>query len=231
MLQVEELQAGYGGVTVLRKVDFTVGDRECVAVLGRNGMGKTTLLRTIMGIVPASGGQVSYKGEPLRGRQTHEIARMGIAYVPQGRGIFPKLTVEENLRMGTRAAPSGDKIPEYIYGLFPILAERRRQKAGTLSGGQQQMLAIGRALCGRPSVMLLDEPSEGIQPSIVQELGSLIPAVAAEHGLSIVIVEQNLGLASSMADRAIVLDKGQVVYEGDGRTAAANPEIERWLTV
>ena len=181
MLSIEKLTSGYGSIQVLNGVDLKLGDREVVALMGRNGMGKTTLLKTLMGIVDAGSGSVALDGIDITQKPTYEIARMGLGYVPQGRGIFDKLTVEENLRMGLRARSDGsDEIPAYLFETFPILDERRKQLAGTMSGGQKQQLAISRALCSDPKVLLLDEPSEGIQPNIVREIGDFIKQLIEE---------------------------------------------------
>jgi ABC-type branched-subunit amino acid transport system ATPase component len=175
VLRLIELESGYGSVRVLRRVSLEVRRGACVVVLGRNGVGKSTLLQSIVGLVPTTSGMVQFAGDELTGLPAYKIARRGIAFVPQGRGILPKLTVGENLIAGTRAAGSNGQIPPQIYEYFPILKERFHQLGGTLSGGQQQMLALGRALCGKPKILLLDEPSEGIQPNIVAELATILP--------------------------------------------------------
>jgi len=215
MLQVSDLRSGYGSIQVIDGLSMALAEREIVAVMGRNGMGKTTLLKTIMGILLTVSGNVALNGDTITGLATHEIAKRGIAYVPQGRGIFDKLTVEENLAMGLRARNDrSDEIPAYLFETFPILDERRRQLAGTLSGGQKQQLAISRALCSDPRVLLLDEPSEGIQPNIVQEIGVFIRRLIEERPISVLLVEQNLELVEHAASRFLMIEKGCVVHEG-----------------
>lgn len=214
LLKTRELRSGYGSIPVLHGIDMEVPAGRCIALLGRNGAGKTTLLKTLMGLVRASSGRIELAGTEIAGWRASRIAKHGVAYVPQGRGIFPRLSVIENLQVGTRAARSRATIPDEIFRFFPILAERRHQFGGTLSGGQQQMLAIGRALCARPRLILLDEPSEGIQPSIVHEIGETLGQLVRETGVSILLVEQNLELALRLADHCLVLDKGELVHEG-----------------
>lgn len=216
MLKVEQLTSGYGSAQVLNGVDLQVKKKEVVALLGRNGVGKTTLLKSIMGILPVRGGRVELDGEKVDHLPTFSIARRGLGYVPQGRGIFDKLTVEENLRMGLRACRKRtDRIPDFIYEKFPILHERRQQQAGSMSGGQKQQLAISRALCSDPKVLLLDEPSEGIQPNIVQDIGRLVRELVAHRDIAVVVVEQNLELVREACDRFCFMVKGQIVHSGN----------------
>ncbi|MBP0437321.1 ABC transporter ATP-binding protein [Tianweitania sediminis] len=214
MLTASGLRSGYGALPVLHGVDIAVGEGEVVSVLGRNGAGKTTLLRTLSGALAAQSGQISVGGLDVTRRPAFQRARAGIAYVPQGRGIFGMLTVEENLEVGTRAAVGSDTtdIRQRVFQYFPILKERSGQRAGTFSGGQQQMLAIARALCGQPKILLLDEPAEGIQPSIVHEIGTLVRRLADEQGLAVLLVEQNLDLVMSASSRCLVMDKGRIVH-------------------
>ena len=234
LLEIRALRGGYGGKPVLQGVDLDVRQGEIVAVIGRNGVGKTTLLRTVMGLLPASAGSVRFRGADLGRLAAHRRARLGIGYVPQGRDVFPRMTVEENLRVGERigSQAGGRAAPEdfaAVYALFPILQERRRQRAGTLSGGQQQQLAIGRVLVGRPDLILLDEPSEGIQPNIVQEIGRIAVALNRRTGVTIVLVEQNLDLIRATAGRGYVMDKGRVTAELAPEALADRETVRRHL--
>jgi urea ABC transporter ATP-binding protein UrtE len=232
LLQVQALRGGYGGKPVLLGVDLSVQAGEIVAVIGRNGVGKTTLLRTLMGLLPASAGSVTMRGSDLGRLAAHRRARLGIGYVPQGRDVFPRMTVEENLRVGERirggAAPADYAA---VYDLFPILRDRRSQRAGTLSGGQQQQLAIGRVLVGRPDLILLDEPSEGIQPNIVQDIGRIAVGLNRQTGVTIVLVEQNLNLIRAAAGRCYVMDKGRITAELAPGDLADRDTVRRHLAV
>lgn len=232
MLDIDSLTAAYGSAQILNGVTLDVGEGEVVALLGRNGVGKTTLMKTAMGLVPATGGRVSLRGHDISGMPTHGIARAGISYVPQGRGIFDKLTVEDNLKMGLRANPSASAgIPAFIFDRFPILADRRRQIAGTMSGGQKQQLAISRALCGDPKVLLLDEPSEGIQPNIVQDIGLFLRELVTTRKISVLLVEQNLGLVEAAADRFAIMVKGEIVRKGVPAELRDEALLQRYLSV
>jgi urea ABC transporter ATP-binding protein UrtE len=230
VLQVADLHAAYGPVPVLAGVDLTVSPGEVLALLGRNGVGKTTLMRAVIGLLRPSRGTARLEGKALTGLHPHQIARRGIAYVPQGRGIFAKLTVRENLLIGTRAG-GGAAIPEEVFQHFPILKERSEQNGGTLSGGQQQMLAIARAICSRPKVLLLDEPSEGVQPNIVQEIGKLIRDIVERSGIAILLVEQNLDLALQTAHRCAFMEKGRIVHEGAPRELEDEAVLRRYLAI
>jgi urea transport system ATP-binding protein len=211
MLEVRSLQAGYGILPVLHDVSFTITKGETLVLLGRNGVGKTTLLKSLVGIVKPTSGTILLNGKDMTGCRPHQLAHAGIAYVPQGRGIFPKLTVEENLKVGLRSRVDGlTTIPDEIFAMFPILRERLQQLGGTFSGGQQQQLALARALCGKPDLLLLDEPSEGIQPSIVQQIGELLKMFNRDMGLTVLLVEQNLELARKSASRCLVMAKGRL---------------------
>ncbi|SDF94270.1 amino acid/amide ABC transporter ATP-binding protein 2, HAAT family [Bradyrhizobium brasilense] len=215
MLEVERIEAGYGSVKVLRDVSFSLKPREILVLLGRNGVGKTTLMQALIGLLPLSAGRILLDGTDLTGAAPHVIARNGIGYVPQGRGIFPKLTVRENLLVGTRArGGSAVGIPDSVLEFFPILKDRLAQLGGTLSGGQQQMLAIARALCGDPKVILLDEPSEGIQPNIVFQIGETIRRLVTQTDLTVLLVEQNLDLGLRAATRCMIMEKGSIVRMG-----------------
>jgi urea ABC transporter ATP-binding protein UrtE len=232
MLEVVNLHAGYGPIPVLADINLTVKGGEIVTVLGRNGAGKTTLMRAISGALSATSGSVRLAGDTISGLPSYSVARQGLAYVRQGRGIFAKLTVEENLLVGTRANASGNgRIPESVYEYFPILAERRSQLRGTLSGGQQQQLAIGRALCGDPRMLLLDEPSEGVQPNIVHQIGVFLRAIVAERSLSVLLVEQNLELGLKTAHRCIVIEKGRVVHEAPPTEFENEEVLRRFLAI
>jgi len=212
MLNIENLHASYGGSLVLHGVNLSIAPREIHALMGRNGMGKTTLMRTVMGLLPTRSGAIAFNGEAIHGLRTHEIAAKGLGYVPQGREIFGDFTVWENLHLGTLKLPrSQRKIPEEVFDYFPILKERKNQKAGSFSGGQQQMLAIARALVTRPKMLLLDEPSEGIQPSIVDQISEILKKINAETGLTILIVEQNVDMVLDTATRCAFMEKGQIV--------------------
>lgn len=227
LLEIQGLRGGYGGKPVLQGVDFTVRQGEIVAIIGRNGVGKTTLLRTLMGLLPQASGTVRLRGMELARMPAHRRARAGIGYVPQGRDVFPRMTVEENLRVGER----GPADYAAIYALFPILQERRKQPAGTLSGGQQQQLAIGRVLIGRPDLILLDEPSEGIQPNIVQDIGRIAVTLNRQTGVTIVLVEQNLDLIRATAQRGYVMDKGRITAELDADALADGDTVRSHLAL
>jgi urea ABC transporter ATP-binding protein UrtE len=231
VLRVTEIEAGYGSVVVLRRVSLELPRGACVVVLGRNGVGKSTLLSSIVGLVKPTSGTVQLAGDDIIGLPSYEIARRGISLVPQGRGILPRLTVGENLIAGTRAAGANASIPPRIYEYFPILKERLHQLGGTLSGGQQQMLALGRALCGRPKVLLLDEPSEGIQPNIVAELAKVLPNIIKEEGLSMLVVEQNLDLALRIGDQFIFMDKGQIIHVSSREEIRDPSDVERYMLI
>jgi urea ABC transporter ATP-binding protein UrtE len=232
MLSTTGLASGYGGKPVLQGVDLQVREGEIVAVIGRNGVGKSTLMKALIGLLPATGGSVNFKGQAITALPAHLRARQGIGYVPQGRDVFPRMTVEENLKVG--ASIGGGATPadfERVYALLPILAERRRQRAGTMSGGQQQQLAIGRVLVGRPGLILLDEPSEGIQPSIVEEIGRTMTELNRAEGVTIVFVEQNVDLIRAMAQRCYVMDKGRIVEEAAPEALNDRAVIRRYLSV
>jgi urea ABC transporter ATP-binding protein UrtE len=212
ILTIEDLHASYGGSLILQGVNLSIQKGEIKALMGRNGMGKTTLLKTIMGLIAPQAGDILFNGCLIQGRQTHEIASRGISYVPQGREIFGEFTVWENLRLGTLRNPRRmRKIPQDIFEYFPILYERRNQRAGSFSGGEQQMLAIARALVGQPELLLLDEPSEGIQPSIVDQICEILKKINIETGLTILIVEQNVDMIMGIAAVCSFMEKGQIV--------------------
>jgi branched-chain amino acid transport system ATP-binding protein len=223
VLDVEGIHTYYGDSHVLHGVSLRVGAGEAVALLGRNGAGKTTAIRSIVGFTPPRAGRVLLDGRPIHGWPAHRIARSGLALVPQGRRIFSPLSVRENLLLGARAP--GFTL-ERVFALFPRLREREQQPGGTLSGGEQQMLAIGRALLTNGRLILLDEPSEGLSPLIVREIGRILLALKAER-LSLLLVEQNYHLALRVADRVYVMNKGQIVYEGTPAALEADEEVKR----
>jgi branched-chain amino acid transport system ATP-binding protein len=232
ILDVKDLRAGYGGKPVLQGVNLSVREGEIVAVIGRNGVGKSTLMKTLIGLIGTMSGEISFGGRSIGQLEAYRRAKLGIGYVPQGRDVFPRMTVRENLQVGEamcgRAEPSAyDK----VYELFPILKERAAQSAGTMSGGQQQQLAIGRVLIGGPKMILLDEPSEGIQPSIVQEIGRIIVDFNRRTGITIVFVEQNLDLIRAIAQRCYVMDKGRIVAELNLHELDNRETIRKYLAV
>ena len=212
VLGTSGLWANYGATPILQGVDMRVGKGEIVSLIGRNGVGKTTAMRCLIGLLKATGGSISFLGRDITRLGSAQRARLGMGYIPQGREVFPRMTVEENLTVGTLiGGRRGNKLPELVYHHFPRLKERRTQIAGTMSGGEQQQLAIGRALIGNPSLMLLDEPSEGIQPSIVQAICAVLRSIRDELGTTILFVEQNLETILELAERAYVMDKGKIV--------------------
>jgi branched-chain amino acid transport system ATP-binding protein len=219
LLEVRNLRASYGEVRALHGLDFAIEEGEVTTLLGANGAGKTTTLRALCGMIPTQG-EVRFEGRPIRGWATEDVVRLGIAHVPEGRGTFVRLTVEENLQLGATARRDrggvGDDL-EQVYGYFPILKARRLQQAGTLSGGEQQMLAVGRALMLRPRLMLLDEPSFGLAPLIVREVFDILATINREHRVSMLLVEQNASLALGLADAAYLLETGRIVMSGPAR--------------
>lgn len=235
MIEINGLTAGYlKGSRVLQGLSMAIDRGQSVALLGRNGMGKTTLMRAIVGHLKSSSGTIRFGGTDVTGKPPYRIARAGIGYVPQGRDIFRDFTVEENLRMGLLGKPGlGSKVPDWAYQMFPILGERRTQRAGTMSGGQQQQLAIMRALLGKPQLLILDEPSEGIQPSIVHDIGTALRRYADTEGLTILLVEQNLDLVSLLAHHALFMENGTIVERVDdvARLHDDPDLINRYLTV
>jgi urea transport system ATP-binding protein len=215
MLRAEQLNQFYGGSHTLWDLSLEVAEGSCTCLMGRNGVGKTTLLRAIMGLVPIRSGRIEYAGESLAGAPVERRARAGIGYVPQGREIFAQLTVEENLRVGLAGRRDGSsRIPDEVFGLFPALREMLSRRGGDLSGGQQQQLAIGRALVSEPRFLILDEPAEGIQPNIVKQIGDVILHLNRERGLTVLLVEQKLPFARRVASRFCILDRGRKVAEG-----------------
>lgn len=214
MLSCENLTVGYGSTPILRDVDLRVDDGEVVGVIGKNGVGKTTLMKALIGLLEPSHGSVEYDGTDITGWSANERARAGIGYIPQSRDVFPDLTVEQNLLVGETVNDQTEELLyDTVYEYFPILEERSNQRAGSMSGGEQQMLAIGRALIGSPKLLLLDEPSEGIQPSIVQQIQRDIPEISDKLGMTVLFVEQNLGVIQAMSERCYAIERGTIVDE------------------
>ena len=229
-LEMRKVSTGYDASLILKEVDLLVSRREVVALLGRNGVGKTTLLKTIMGILPVRSGELLIDGRSAHGLATHKRARLGIGYVPQGREIFPGLTVGENLRISLAASGNDESALESVFELFPVLKEMLKRKGGVLSGGQQQQLAIGRALLTKPSLLILDEPTEGIQPSIIDQIEDAIQSIRERLPVSIILVEQYLDFAKAVSDRFYILERGAIVRHGP--TSDLDEElIARHLTV
>lgn len=220
MLKVDALNQYYGGSHILRGLSFEVPMGQVTTLLGRNGVGKTTLLKTLMGLVPGRSGSISFDGRDITRAAPHERARAGIGYVPQGREIFPRLTVEENLRMGLATRPGSSTIPERIFEMFPVLAQMLHRRGGDLSGGQQQQLAIGRALAMGPRLLILDEPTEGIQPSIIKDIERVIRSLAQTGEMAILLVEQYYDFAESLADHYLVMERGEFILRGRGEDMA-----------
>jgi urea transport system ATP-binding protein len=232
MLELTNLHASYGKTPILRGVDVTVEAGEIVGIMGKNGVGKTTLVKTVMGLLEADEGTIRFDDENVTDVAADVRARRGVGYIPQGRDVFPELTVEENLRMGETINASSDELQyEAVYDYFPILEERRDQDAGTMSGGQRQMLAIGRALVGNPDLLLLDEPSEGVQPSIVQDVTRDLQRVNEELGTTILFVEQNLHVVQNLAERCYAIDKGTIVDELDSERLDSREAVTEYLAV
>ncbi|TDV56516.1 ABC transporter ATP-binding protein [Actinophytocola oryzae] len=228
VLEVKDLTAGYGPVRVLHDVTFSIDTGTVAAVLGANGAGKTTLLRALSGMLPGTKGTVTFDGRKLVGMRTERIARLGLSHVPEGRGTFPDLTVEENLAVGALLSPAGRPSRadlDRMYELFPPLARREHAQAGLLSGGEQQMLALARALLGRPKLLLLDEPSMGLAPLVVRQIFEVLRTVVADEGLTCLLVEQNAQLALGMADYAYVLTVGEITAEGPAAELADDQAI------
>lgn len=217
LLEINGLHAGYGHVPILHGIDMTVEEGEFVGVLGHNGMGKTTLLRSIMGFVNITGGSIRYRGEEIHRLATHKRSRQGLSLVPQGREIFPNLSVLENLTVGAIGKGGSTERIEEVLTLFPRLQELLGRRGGALSGGEQQLLALARCLCNRPSLILLDEPTEGIQPSIIQEIAEVLKTLREQHNLTIVLVEQNLDFIAALAERVLIIQKGEITRQVESR--------------
>ncbi|MGB5832651.1 MAG: urea ABC transporter ATP-binding subunit UrtE [Thiohalocapsa sp.] len=229
MLQINDYRVAYGRSEVLHGLDFGLEQNEILAVMGRNGMGKSTLMQAMMGVIPSTSGSVVIEDSDLSRLKSHQRVAAGLAYVPQGRWIFSALTVEENIETGL-AVSGRRQVPADIYELFPVLQEMRRRRGGNLSGGQQQQLAIARALATNPKVLLLDEPTEGIQPSIIRDMARVLKRIRDERGLSIIVSEQVVSFALDVADRVLVLENGHIVHE-DLREQVDEDKIAGYLTV
>ena len=216
MLAMEHIHQYYGGSHILRDISLTAKAGQITVLLGRNGVGKTTLLKSLMGLVPVRQGHISFEGHTITNATPYERARAGIGYVPQGRDIFNRLTVEDNLRMGLATQPASADIPPELFALFPILDQMRQRRGGDLSGGQQQQLAIARALAGKPKLLVLDEPTEGIQPSIIKDIGRVIQQLAKRGDMDILLCEQYYDFAEELADQYVVMERGEVIAQGPG---------------
>lgn len=229
MLNISQLRAAYGESEILHGLDIPVAKGEIVAIMGRNGMGKTTLMKTLMGIVATKAGRVEVDGTEISRMKPHERVAAGIAYVPQGRMIFSAMTVEENVETGLTVTGE-TTVPADIYTLFPVLLEMKHRRGGNLSGGQQQQLAIARALASNPKVLLLDEPTEGIQPSIIREMARTLRRIRDERGLTIIVSEQVLSFALDVADRVLVIENGQIVHDSP-RAGIDEARVSKFLSV
>ncbi|MCW9059822.1 MAG: urea ABC transporter ATP-binding subunit UrtE [Gammaproteobacteria bacterium] len=229
MLEVSGLHVSYGQSEVIHGVDITVKKNETLAIMGRNGMGKTTLFKSLIGVLPTTDGSIKIDGEELTGKESFQRVASGIAYVPQGRMIFPSLTVQENIETGMEVSRM-KRIPDEIFALFPVLHEMRHRKGGNLSGGQQQQLAIARALVTNPKVLLLDEPTEGIQPSIIKDIANILNEIRKLRDITIIVSEQVLSFTMAIADRIIVIDKGKFIHE-DLRENVDTDKISKYLSV
>lgn len=231
MLEVENLHAHYGKSHVLHGVNFTVGEGEVVSLLGRNGSGRSTTAKAIMGLVQAKG-TVRWRGQPLLGKPPHEIARLGVGYVPENKDVFPRLTVHQNLLLGQKGSATRTRWDfDDMYALFPRLRERQHVPAGVLSGGEQQMLTLCRTLMGEPALMLIDEPTEGLAPQVVEQVAAFLLTLKTER-MSMVLIDQKLSFALAISDRILVMGHGEVVFNGSPQAFDQHPEIRReWLEV
>jgi urea transport system ATP-binding protein len=222
MLTVKNVNQYYGGSHILRDVSFEARQGKVTVLLGRNGVGKTTLLKSLMGLVPIKTGSIEFNGQPIHTKTPYERARAGMGFVPQGREIFARLTVEENLRMGLAYKSASTPIPKELYELFPVLKQMLNRRGGDLSGGQQQQLAIARALAAGPKLLILDEPTEGIQPSIIKDIGRVIRMLADRGDMAILLVEQYYDFAEELADDYLVMERGEFIARGAGKDMEAN---------
>ena len=230
ILDVNDLNVYYGGIHAIKNISFNIKKGEIVSLIGANGAGKTSTLHAISGLVPIKSGEISLNGENVTNIEAHKLVSLGMAHVPEGRRIFTELTVLENLEMGAYTRNDTEQIKEdinHMFTLFPRLAERKKQLAGTMSGGEQQMLAMARALMSSPSLLLLDEPSMGLAPLLVQEIFNIIERINKEENVTVLLVEQNANMALSITDRRYVLETGKIILEGTGKELLSNPEIKK----
>ena len=232
LLNVKNLESGYGHISIIRDVNFEIEKGEIVSIIGRNGVGKSTLMKTLMGLVPAKNGSIVFGDRDITKLQPYERAKIGLGYVPQGHGVFPFLSVEENLKMGRMINEAGkDKSLDIAYDYFPRLYERRPQKAGTLSGGEQAMLSIARTLIGRPDLIILDEPSEGIQPNLAQQIGEIVHRCSKEMNITVLIAEQHMGLIQMASERCYAIDKGTIIASLGPDEISDYSKVQKYLTV
>jgi urea transport system ATP-binding protein len=229
MFELSNYHVAYGQSEVISNMNLTLRPKEIVAVMGRNGMGKTTLMKSMIGMIPTRSGSITLEGKELSGMKSHERVKSGLGFVPQGRMIFSTMTVQENIETGLTSRKT-NKVPSDLYSLFPVLLEMRHRRGGNLSGGQQQQLAIARALASEPSVLLLDEPTEGIQPSIIKEMAQTLKEIRSLRNLSIIVSEQVLSFALDIADRIIVIEKGKIVHD-EPRDAVDEEKVAAYLSV
>lgn len=232
MLKTTNIESGYEGISIIRDMNIEIHKGEVVSIIGRNGVGKSTFIKTLIGLNKAYDGNIVFDGADVTKLNSYDRAAKGLAYVPQGHGVFPQLTVEENLKMGG-LINSTMKMGNYnmVYEYFPRLAERKKQKAGTMSGGEQAMLSIGRVLIGNPKILLLDEPSEGVQPNIVSQMGEIVGKIAKDLGLTVLLVEQHMGLIQQISQRGYVMDKGSIIASLTRKQILDNALIKEYLTV
>ncbi|MEM9417601.1 MAG: urea ABC transporter ATP-binding subunit UrtE [Planctomycetota bacterium] len=230
MLNVQDLNVAYGSSPVIRGVSFSANKGETIAIMGRNGMGKTTLMKSLIGSLGNTGGSIEVDGVEIAGKESYQRVKSGLAFVPQGRQIFSTLSVEDNIKTGLETVKNKRKISDNIYGMFPVLYDMRRRKGGNLSGGQQQQLAIARALVSEPKVLLLDEPTEGIQPSIIKDIAKALNEIKQMYDLTIVVSEQVLSFTMDIADRLFVIESGKLIHE-DKREDVQEETIAKYLSV
>ena len=232
MLALQNVKSGYGKIMIIRDLSLKIESKEIVSIIGRNGIGKSTLVKTLIGLLPLNNGELLYNNQNLTKKQAYERAWAGMGYVPQGHQVFPMLTVEENLKMGGLINKKTKNLDiGVVYGYFPKLYERRNQKAGTLSGGEQAALSLGRALVGNPELLILDEPTEGIQPNLVQEMGEIIKQINEDLGITVLLIEQHIGLIQAISQRCYAMDKGKIVNEFAWEDIQNYELLKQYLTV